>query len=101
MTPSKAETSGDAAAAETSATPSAETDASVEALRKAWMDTRKKMFAGKHQVMADSEDTETVNHLNWYEATGFTRPYPGEDKVRPPTDFPNRFKERHEDDDDD
>ncbi len=76
------------------------TQVSVEELRKAWMATRKQMFAGKHQVMPDSEDTETVNHLNWYEATGFTRPYPGEATVRPPTDFPNRFKDRREDNDD-
>ena len=34
-----------------------------------------------------AEDPETVNHLNWYMATGFTRPYPGEKKVRPPSDF--------------
>jgi hypothetical protein len=80
--------------------PTGETQVSVEELRKAWMATRKQMFAGKHQVIADSEDTETVNHLNWYEATGFTRPYPGETTVRPPTDFPNRFKERREDKDD-
>ena len=34
---------------------------------------------------------DTVNHLNWYEATNFTRAYPGEKYVRPPSQFKNRF----------
>lgn len=37
----------------------------------------------------DSEDPDTVNHLNWYMSTGFTRPYPGESAVRPPREFNN------------
>jgi hypothetical protein len=35
----------------------------------------------------DSEDPDTVNHFNWYESTGFTRPYPGEKTVRPASEF--------------
>jgi hypothetical protein len=34
-----------------------------------------------------SEDPDTVNHFNWYMATGFKRPYPGEKTVRPQSDF--------------
>ena len=48
------------------------------------------IFAGK-STKPDSEDQDTVNHLNWYEATNFTRPYPGEKYVRPPSQFKNRF----------
>jgi len=44
------------------------------------------IFAGK-QHTPDSEDPDTVNHLTWYEATGFTRPSPGEKNVRPASDF--------------
>jgi YVTN family beta-propeller protein len=59
-------------------------------LEKAWMRTKQEMFAGRLQK-PDSEDPYTLNHLIWYEATGFKRPYPGEATVRPPSDFPNRF----------
>jgi hypothetical protein len=48
------------------------------------------MFQGKMHS-PDAEDPDTLNHLIWYEATGFTRPYPGEKTVRPPTEFKNRF----------
>jgi len=44
------------------------------------------IFAGK-LTKPDAEDPDTVNHLNWYMATGFKRPYPGERTVRPPSDF--------------
>jgi YVTN family beta-propeller protein len=59
-------------------------------LEKAWMKTKQEMFAGKLQK-PDAEDVNANNHLIWYEATGFKRPYPGETKVRWPSDFPNRF----------
>jgi hypothetical protein len=45
-------------------------------------------FAGK-LTKPDAEDPDTVNHLNWYMSTGFTRPYPGESTVRPPSEFNN------------
>jgi hypothetical protein len=63
------------------------TDSSkVKALRAAWLQKKAQISAGK-LTKPDSEDPDTVNHFNWYEATGFTRPYPGESKVRPPSDF--------------
>jgi hypothetical protein len=60
----------------------------VKALRAAWLQKKAQIFAGKLRK-PDSEDPDTVNHLNWYEATGFKRPYPGESTVRPPSDFNN------------
>ncbi len=60
----------------------------VKALRQAWLQKKAQIFAGK-LTKPDSEDPDTVNHLNWYEATGFTRPYPGEKTVRPPSEFNN------------
>ncbi|MGC2639439.1 MAG: alkaline phosphatase family protein [Acidobacteriaceae bacterium] len=60
----------------------------AKALRAAWMQKKAQIFAGK-LTRPDSEDPDTVNHLNWYMATGFTKPYPGEKTVRPPTDFNN------------
>jgi len=61
----------------------------VKALRVGWMKKKQQIFAGKH-TKPDSEDPDTVNHLTWYEATNFTRPYPGEAKVRPASDFNHR-----------
>jgi YVTN family beta-propeller protein len=58
----------------------------VKALRAAWLQKKAQIFAGK-LTKPDSEDPDTVNHLNWYMSTGFTRPYPGESAVRPPNEF--------------
>jgi YVTN family beta-propeller protein len=62
--------------------------ATVKALRAAWLQKKEEIFAGK-LTKPDAEDPDTVNHLDWYEATGFKRPYPGESTVRPPSDFNN------------
>jgi len=48
----------------------------------------------------DSEDPQTVNHLVWYESTGFKRPYPGEKAVRWPSEFADRIAHPHTDLDD-
>jgi hypothetical protein len=69
----------------------------IKALRKAWLKKKAKIFAGKLSK-PDAEDPDTVNHLNWYMATGFKRPYPGESKVRPPSEF-NRPAPKGDDDD--
>ena len=60
--------------------------AAVKALRVAWLKKKEQIFAGK-LTKPDAEDPDTVNHFNWYMSTGFTRPYPGEKTVRPPSDF--------------
>ncbi len=60
------------------------------ALAKAWRAAKAKIFAGKANK-PDSEDQDTVNHLSWYEATDFKRPYPGESRVRPPSEFKDRL----------
>jgi YVTN family beta-propeller protein len=58
----------------------------VKALRAGWMAKKAEIFAGK-QHTPDAEDIDTVNHLTWYDATGFTRPFPGEKTVRPASEF--------------
>jgi YVTN family beta-propeller protein len=60
----------------------------VKALRAAWLKKKREIFAGK-LTKPDSEDPDTLTHLDWYEATGFKRPFPGEKAVRPPSDFNN------------
>lgn len=69
----------------------------VKALRKAWLQKKAQVFAGK-LTKPDSEDPDTVNHLNWYLSTGFTRPYPGEKTVRPPSQFNNPAPTKADDD---
>ncbi len=58
----------------------------VKALEAAWLQKKAEIFAGKYH-MPDSEDPDTVSHYDWYEATGFRVPFPGEKTVRPPSDF--------------
>jgi YVTN family beta-propeller protein len=58
----------------------------AKALKKAWLKKKAQVFAGK-LTKPDTEDPDTVNHLNWYLATNFMRPYPGEKKIRPPSEF--------------
>jgi len=83
VTPSAADTTGGSA---------------VKALRAAWLQKKAEIFAGK-LTKPDSEDPDTVNHLNWYMSTGFKVPYPGERTVRPPSEF-NRPAPTKVDDDD-
>ena len=73
--------------------------AATKALRAGWMKKKAAVFAGKY-TKPDSEDTDTVNHLNWYEATNFTRPYPGEKKVRAASEFNKKAPAKADDDDD-
>jgi YVTN family beta-propeller protein len=68
------------------AAPAATDSAAIKALRAGWMKKKTQLFAAKYHI-PDSEDAETVNHLNWYESTGFRLPYPGEKTVRPASDF--------------
>jgi hypothetical protein len=70
----------------------------VRKLRSSWMKKKTEIFAGK-LTKPDAEDPETVNHLNWYMATGFTRPYPGEKTVRPPSEFTKAAPTVADDDD--
>jgi hypothetical protein len=60
----------------------------IKHLKAAWLQKKAEIFAGK-LTKPDAEDPDTVNHFNWYMSTGFTRPYPGEKTVRPPSDFNN------------
>ncbi len=70
----------------------------IKSLRAAWLQKKAEIFAGK-LTKPDAEDPDAVNHLNWYMATGFKRPYPGETTVRPPSDFNNPAPAGDDDDD--
>ncbi len=58
----------------------------VKALRDGWMQMKAQVFAAKYHI-PDSLDPDTVRHYDWYEATGYKVPFPGEKAVRPASDF--------------
>jgi YVTN family beta-propeller protein len=60
----------------------------AKALQAAWQQKKAEIFAGKYQK-PDSEDPDIVRHYDWYDATGYQVPFPGERTVRPPSDFKN------------
>ncbi len=60
----------------------------AKALQAAWAQKKAEIFAGKYQK-PDSEDPDIVKHYDWYDATGYKVPFPGEKTVRWPSDFNN------------
>ena len=58
-------------------------------IQSGWRALKMKMFAGK-TARADSVDPDTLNHYDWYEGTQYARPYPGESKVRPASEFEDK-----------
>jgi len=58
----------------------------VKALQAGWLKKKAQIFAGKYHI-PDAENTDVVSHYDWYEATSFKVPFPGEKKVRPASDF--------------
>ena len=69
-----------------SATADRQDSPAVKALRAGWLKKKAEISAGKYHI-PDSEDPDTVSHLDWYEATEFRVPFPGEKMVRPASDF--------------
>jgi YVTN family beta-propeller protein len=62
----------------------------LNSMEKAWKLAKVQLFNGK-MSKPDAEDPYTLNHLIWYETTGYKRPYPGEKTVRPPSEFADRM----------
>jgi YVTN family beta-propeller protein len=60
----------------------------VKALQAGWLKKKAEIFAGKYHI-PDSENPDVVSHYDWYEATAFKVPFPGEKRVRPASDFNN------------
>jgi YVTN family beta-propeller protein len=71
----------------------------ANAFKVSWLAARKQMFAGKI-TKPDSEDPVVMNYLTWYEATDFKRPFPGDTKMRTPSDFKDRIAHPPAGDDD-
>ncbi len=60
----------------------------AKVLQAAWLKEKAAIFAGKYHL-ADFEDPNIVRHYDWYDATGYMVPFPGEKTVRPPSAFKN------------
>ena len=72
----------------------------VKALRAGWMKMKAEVFTTKYHI-PDSLDPSTVSHFDWYEATGFKVPFPGEKTVRPASDFRKAVLAKADKEDDD
>ena len=71
----------------------------AKALQAAWQKKKAEIFAGKYHI-PDSEDANIVSHYDWYDATRYSVPFPGEKKVRWPSDFKAKAPAKTEADDD-
>jgi YVTN family beta-propeller protein len=65
----------------------------------AWLKATAKVMKGKYDK-ADAVDPNFLNHVTWYATTGWTRPYPGEDKVLAPGPLVKAAMKYSGDDDD-
>jgi hypothetical protein len=69
-------------------------------MEKAWMKATAQVMKGKYDK-ADSVEPNFLNHSIWYVTSGWTQPYPGEDKMLMPGAFVKAAKKYSGDDDDD
>jgi hypothetical protein len=67
-------------------------------LQKAWLAASGEVMKDKI-TKADAADPNFLNHVTWYSATDWKRPYPGEKKLLMPGPFVRAAKKYHEDDD--
>ena len=72
--------------------------AAYSPLQKAWLKATADVMKGKYDK-ADAVDPNFLNHVIWYSATGWTRPYPGENQVLMPGPFVKAAKKYRDDDD--
>jgi YVTN family beta-propeller protein len=55
-------------------------------MQKAWLQASNKVMKGNTNK-ADSVDENFLNHVIWYSATDWKRPYPGESEIKSPAPF--------------
>jgi hypothetical protein len=72
--------------------------AAYSPLQKAWLKATAEVMKGKYDK-ADAVDPNFLNHVIWYSATGWTRPYPGENKVLMPGPLVKAARKYRDDDD--
>ena len=74
-------------------------DVAFTPMQKAWLKATAEIMKGKYDK-ADAVDPNFLNHVIWYSATNWTRPYPGENKVLMPGPFVKAARNYAGDDDD-
>ena len=79
--------------------PLGKTAADSTPLQKAWLKATAEVMKGKYDK-ADAVDPNFLNHVTWYSATDWKRPYPGETKLFMPGPFVKAAKKYTGDDDD-
>jgi sugar lactone lactonase YvrE len=79
--------------------PTEKTVAEYTPLQKAWLKATAEVMKGKYDK-ADAVDPNFLNHVTWYSATDWKRPYPGETKLLMPGPFVKAAKKYVDDDDD-
>ena len=67
-------------------------------LQKAWLEATHEVMKDKI-TKADAADPNFLNHVTWYSATDWKRPYPGEKRLLMPGPFVRAAKTYHDDDD--
>ncbi|MCO6007451.1 bifunctional YncE family protein/alkaline phosphatase family protein [Actinoallomurus purpureus] len=73
------------------AVPSAKVPAGEQPVAAKWQAWKAKQpFTGPN-AKADSANPEQMNHFSWYEAHGWTKPYPGETKIYAPDQVPGAY----------
>jgi YVTN family beta-propeller protein len=72
-----------------SAAPLASANPEAAHAQAAWTAWKQTTFAGFASHTPDVVDEDVLNHFDWYAATNYTKPYPGETYVRLPTEFRN------------
>ncbi len=67
--------------------PAATVAAADPVAAKAWEQASSDVFSVKANRRADVIDTNWLNHAIWYSATDYARPYPGETKIKLPSEI--------------
>ncbi|MCW3845130.1 phosphoesterase [Micromonospora yasonensis] len=71
--------------------PSTAVPADKQALAAQWDDWKAKQHLAGPEAQADRTNPSQLNHFDWYEAHGWKKPYPGEDKFYAPDDVPGAY----------
>ena len=74
-------------------------NAAATPLQKAWLNATTEVMKDK-VAKADAADPDFLNHVTWYSATDWKRPYPGEKKLLGPQPFLKAARSYKGDDDD-
>ncbi|NUR28838.1 MAG: phosphoesterase [Catenulispora sp.] len=86
-----ATTSASAASATTTAAASPAVPAGEKAVADQWQAWLAKQHTTGSSAQPDYANPEQMNHFTWYEASGWTKPYPGEKQIFTPEQVPGAF----------